>query len=576
MRVRHLICMLFVIAMLAIVSPRTDLAQKKKNTISQTPVPTPIQIFTASEAQISAYVNSSGNVKFNGSGYIANEPVLINVRFAAPGIVENVLIGTWTIFADPLGLIVTEWSMSDLAGSYVVEGFGQSSARSAATNFYGPEALTANLDQCGNGPLGAEVPCVGSAWENGNLNASKAHYYEGEAVAYRLRFDGLATNVPHTVTIEWDTTENSGAKHALDYIVSYNFSETGAVPCSGVTGCDPLVFDTFPIPSDPNVAAGNDQIPGNTDDIVQAGGVFTLFGGDITAVSGYTVSGSYSGASHTSITVTFSTTVTNPVLAWGGHISTRMDWGIDHSSIAITGSPFHMRLIALDGSGGNQDRSLSDSAAIFPATLTIIKDAQPDAALPFSFSAVGQPGLSDFTLEDDGDPDDGLSNRKTFTNLGLFGPSNQVVITEAYPGPVFSLGDVTCTSDPQGGTGTNNYTFSLADRNVSVTLEEGEVATCTFVNLVTGPTAGYAYISGRVTDAYGRPISRALISAARISNGEIRYVYTNSFGYYRFEELQAGESYVMTVRAARYRFDPASVAIGLTEDVSDLNFNALP
>ena len=93
----------------------------------------------------------------------------------------------------------------------------------------------------------------------------------------------------------------------------------------------------------------------------------------------------------------------NPVLAWGGHISTRADWGQDNSAVAISGSPYHMRLIDLDGSGGNQDRSLSADAVIFPGSITIIKNAIPDDPQDFSFTTTGGLTPSTFALDDDAD-----------------------------------------------------------------------------------------------------------------------------------------------------------------------------
>ena len=77
----------------------------------------------------------------------------------------------------------------------------------------------ADLDQCRNGPVSAPVACTGSAWVNGNANATHAHYLEGDSIVYRMRFENLAL-ASHTVTIEWDTTENG--KHAIDYLTSYD------------------------------------------------------------------------------------------------------------------------------------------------------------------------------------------------------------------------------------------------------------------------------------------------------------------------------------------------------------------
>lgn len=528
------------------------------------------------KVQVSTDVDKLGMVTIEGTGFLSNEPVFVTVEITSVA-VQNATLAQWTEFADGIGTVVSKWQMTDLAGTYKVAAVGGKSGWRADTYITGPmspEAAAANLDQCANGQLGSEVVCTGAAWENGNLNEAKAHYFEGESVAYRLRLSDVSTTGTHRVTIEWDTTEQG--KHAIDYLTSFDRSEVDANPCSDVVGCDPLVFNTYPIPEDLWVTRGNDGIPGTADDIPQIPGNFTIFNGNIISVTGYTRTGTYDGSSQTSIQIVFNATAPNPVIAWGGHISTRYDWGIGNSAIAISGSPFHMRLLELDGSGGNQDRSLSSSAAVFPAIITIVKDSQPNTGWPFSFTATGQPGLASFILDDDGLPLVGYPNSHTFTNLAYFGSANAVVVTESIDGSIFSLGDVLCTSDPHGGSGTNNNTVSLADGNVSITLEEGEIVSCTFVNLITGPTASDAYISGRVITNTGRPIARAMISVTRPSNGEVRRVYTGSFGYYKVEGLPVGETYLVTVAAKRFVFEPASMLVNLNDNIEDFNFKALP
>src|SRR5258708_6451614 len=117
---------------------------------------------------------------------------------------------------------------------------------------------SANLDQCANDPLPSPSTdgCNSSAsqWVNGNLGASKSVYFEGDSIAYRMRFDNLDTSKTHVVTIAWDTTKSF--KHALDYITSFNQTVANANPCLGVSGCDPNVVNTEPILDDPHVTAG--------------------------------------------------------------------------------------------------------------------------------------------------------------------------------------------------------------------------------------------------------------------------------------------------------------------------------
>ncbi|MBL8124159.1 MAG: hypothetical protein KIT61_08855 [Pyrinomonadaceae bacterium] len=98
-----------------------------------------------------------------------------------------------------------------------------------------------------------------------------------------------------------------------------------------------------------------------------------------------------------------------------------------------------------------------------------------------------------------------------------------MIVTESFTGTIFSLSDILCTSDPYGGSGTNNNTISIANRNVAITLEEGDIVTCTFVNLVVGPTASPIWISGRVATAAGRPLIRAMVSVLNETTGETRY-----------------------------------------------------
>lgn len=267
-----------------------------------------------------------------------------------------------------------------------------------------------NLDQWANGGA-PDLPVTSGSqadkWQNGNLGASQAHYQEGETVPYRSVLSTLKEGTTYWVTIEWDTTK-SGV-HALDYLKTWNASfplgrnETLPVPTTGVT--DPLsslgLSTAFNIPADPNVP-------------FQTSGQFNLFGGatflnfalpgadgkfgtadDINNPGNpYTVSGSYAGDSSTSLTVKFVYTgdgdavaneIGSAVLAWGGHISTRVDWGAGNSAVAISGSPYHMRLTSFVDSDpntsesvGQQDRSLASAAVLFPGSITVIKQTTPD------------------------------------------------------------------------------------------------------------------------------------------------------------------------------------------------------
>jgi hypothetical protein len=326
---------------------------------------------------------------------------------------------------------------------------------------------SATLDQCANGSLTNPdtTPCLttGSEWVNGNLGSSKAHYSEGDSVPYRFTFANLGL-ASHTVTLEWDTTKSG--KHALDYITTWNRTVTDSNPCVGVSGCTLGSGNPFPIPVDPQVTGGG---------VTQVAGNFTIFGGTITNVSAYSYANGpgFAGDKSARLTVTFTPSVANPVLAWGGHIATRPDWGIGNSAVAISGSPYHMRLIDLDGSGGNQDRSLSADAVTFPGSITIIKDADPNDAQDFAFTTTG--GLPDTTFSLDDDSDSTLSNTKVFSNITTFG--SYTVEETTVSGWTVSFANPPCTL-----TSSNGGSSSSSGSKVTITMKEGENYSCTFTN----------------------------------------------------------------------------------------------
>lgn len=387
---------------------------------------------------------------------------------------------------------------------------------------------SADLDQCANGGVGdPAVPCDGSAWQNGNLNHNQAHYFEGQFVPYRMRFDHLTPGGSNTITIGYDTTKSG--KHAIDYLGTYDATETtGNNPCSGVSGCSLATYDTETVPVDSNVTNGQDGIFGTGDDITQILGVFTLFGGTITGVSSYTLIGPYSGDSETQITVTFSPSVENPVLAWGGHIGSQIDWGVGNSAVDINGSPYHMRNRGLDGGGGNQDRSLS-SSAVLPATgnISIIKDSVPNDGQDFSFSTTVD-GVTGFSLDDD--LDDTLSNIKTFT--GLTADSTYTFTEGLVSG--WRLTNITCDGQ--------DSPINLDARTATVNLADNENVVCTFTNTKEKGTLEVVKVV-EPSDNSQWDISINQTKVDTLGDGESTGVLSYDVGSYTIEESGTNNDY---------------------------------
>lgn len=89
------------------------------------------------------------------------------------------------------------------------------------------------------------------------------------------------------------------------------------------------------------------------------------------------------------------------------------------------------------------------------------------------------------------------------------------------------------------------------------------------------PLAAGVSVTGRVITANGRGIRNAIVLLTD-SSGETRTAVTSSFGYYKFDEVQAGETYILEVQSKRYRFINSSRVISAKESVADADFTALP
>ncbi len=88
-----------------------------------------------------------------------------------------------------------------------------------------------------------------------------------------------------------------------------------------------------------------------------------------------------------------------------------------------------------------------------------------------------------------------------------------------------------------------------------------------------GPTAATVSIGGRISTAGGTAVFRARISLTDPS-GVTRTALANQFGYYRFDDVEAGQTYIVSVTAKRLQFVPRAVFV--TDELNDLDFAALP
>jgi hypothetical protein len=120
--------------------------------------------------------------------------------------------------------------------------------------------------------------------------------------------------------------------------------------------------------------------------------------------------------------------------------------------------------------------------------------------------------------------------------------------------------------------------FQTSSARIFTLIMPPTVASFSFQILVSAPvefappTAASVSVTGRVLSADGNGVTRAIVTIIG-SNGDIKSVRTNSFGYFCFNEVEAGQTYIFNVSAKGYSFAPQVVSV--SDDITELNFTAI-
>ncbi len=348
--------------------------------------------------------------ELTGAGFQPGETVTLQVLHADGSPSNGADHDPWYVVADAQGGFVTTWHVceDDCVGEELrATAIGQASGISGSCLFTdAPCVGAANLDQARNGGQAGPVSPVDM--QNGNLGSQQSHYVEGQSVPYRAVLTDLPIGESLTITLGFDIKHSN--RHALDYLTHYNRMQPHTYashitpetvdPLVGLVGF-PVTFSTFPIPAPTSVSSPVlGQPTASFNALPAAERLMTLYGGTITAIV-YLNQGNLTAAqSEAQVNVTFTPTSNKAVLAWGGHIGTRLDWGfvagVPRSAGGISGSPYHMRLKSWINNDdppclsnlGNQDRSLSADAVVPPPTCGITGSDLVCCGTTNSYSAV--------------------------------------------------------------------------------------------------------------------------------------------------------------------------------------------
>ena len=461
------------------------------------------------------------------------------------------------------------------------------------------EAQTIRLEQCRNGgSVDASNDCnTTSSFVTGNVGSQNSHWSESQFVPYRAIITDLAAGT-YTVLIGYDAKESG--RHALDYLGSYNYTEENANPC--VNGdCPAGAPATLAIPADPYIVGGPGypvQINPNTQNPIEViPGDMTLWGGAGATIDSIVYVGTFTGTKSTEerqvrVTFTLASAQTSVVLAWGGHIGWQGDWGAGQSAGALSGSPYHMRVLELTLPGGakqnigNQDRSLSADAVDIAGQIIIVKevvttDGSNSDPQDFRFTASSNFAPNPFDLEDDNDVTDELGDRKS--SLPVFAFGSAINVSEAAV-LGFRVLDIVCRD--QNGAVDANSTIDLAEVpgdpssvnvvvnafNVGTTSEVAQILTCTFTNGKLSASAAPVKVEGRVVDKKDRGVSGATVTVEDLKTGQSRSVKTDKLGFYKFPTMIIEENYAVRANKNGLKLENEIFVFNLGEDTSNVVF----
>jgi hypothetical protein len=178
----------------------------------------------------------------------------------------------------------------------------------------------------------------------------------------------------------------------------------------------------------------------------------------------------------------------------------------------------------------------------------------------------------------------GVEADATMTSIA-YGTSEERLVTITFTptvsNPVFGWsGHIALGSEWQaynGGTGAGSISgspYHMYNRGGGVNDFSGAQDLQLATSAIIQPSAADATIAGRVTDSYGRAIASAKLTLTNAMTGQVETAYTNTFGYYKFDAVQVGDFFVMSVQHRRYLFVNGSVSFSLEDNISGLNFQA--
>lgn len=117
-----------------------------------------------------------------------------------------------------------------------------------------------------------------------------------------------------------------------------------------------------------------------------------------------------------------------------------------------------------------------------------------------------------------------------------------------------------------------SYTVVLTSfANTPVAAADDDPLPWTYTLAINGPTASGVSVGGRVITPEGRGLRGARVTMTNL-NGTSRTTITGTFGRFQFEDVEPGQTYIVSIGSRRYSYTPQTVQVN--DNIADLDFVA--
>lgn len=117
-----------------------------------------------------------------------------------------------------------------------------------------------------------------------------------------------------------------------------------------------------------------------------------------------------------------------------------------------------------------------------------------------------------------------------------------------------------------------NWVMQTANSNTFPTLCSVPLSSLSpFAIVQVAPSAASVSVSGRVLTSDGRGLRNAIVTLTNRQGG-VRNARSSSFGYYRFDDVRVGETYIIGGMSKQYRFAPQIISVA--DEMTEVNLVA--